>query len=474
MGAPFYFYSFVILLTVQSFGLSDTMGIYYTLYALISLVSFNLYKKNSFYRTPLMFIHLSYFLTYFVRPFVLWQRPEFFEFIDVTEASHEAITSAIYDVLVSYYYLIIGFVIVTKTISFEKKINVPVSKRFLLQHFTMLSIFGIFLSLLKLFLFFVLGIGAKGVEIVSPLAFVQRFIPEDLFFIVTIIALMVVNDRLTLFQRGMIAAVSGLLAFGIMVTGSKIFLMRLGFFYIAYLIFYDKKIPFTRFAVLTSLGMILVTASFVLSATLRWFNKTGEELNPNSLMEVSYERFQELDYIEINDMLTERLNGLDGQIVSTQIIQHPEKTYINELKKVFSLKETILRIAEGMIPGLAVATTPSAGVGVSWYIYEFDKDFIFAGAVGFTASFMFGASESFLPYALMLYGGGLALVFGIMKFLHLDLLQFALCALISFHIVMVTISGNFDVIFSQLFIKLLLIPIYGLMFVFIRQIFKYY
>ena len=81
--------------------------------------------------------------------------------------------------------------------------------------------------------------------------------------------------------------------------------------------------------------MVLVTASFVLSATLRWFNKTGEELNPNSLMEVSYERFQELDYIEINDMLTERLNGLDGQIVSTQIFEHPEKTYINELRSVF-------------------------------------------------------------------------------------------------------------------------------------------
>ena len=127
-----------------------------------------------------------------------------------------------------------------------------------------------------------------------------------------------------------------------------------------------------------------------------------------------------------------------------------------------------------MLPGLAVATTPSAGVGVSWYIYEFDKDFIFAGAVGFTASFMFGADPGFLPFALMLYGAGLALVFGMMKFLSLDLLQFALCALISFHIVMVTISGNFDVIFSQLFIKLLLIPIYGLMFVFFRQIFKYY
>ena len=92
----------------------------------------------------------------------------------------------------------------------------------------------------------------------------------------------------------------------------------------------------------------------------------------------------------------------------------------------------------------------------------------------FTASFMFGADPGFLPFALMIYGGVLALVFGLMKFLNLDLLQFALCALISFHIVMVTISGNFDVIFSQLFIKLLLIPIYGLMFVFMRQIFKYY
>ena len=417
-------------------------------------------------------MHLAYFLTYFVRPFVLWDRPEFFEFIDVTDANHEAIEAAIYDVLVSYYYLIIGFVVITKTISFEKKLDIPVSKQFLTQHFTMLSIFGVFLSILKLFLFFVLGIGAKGVEIVSPLAFVQRFIPEDLFFIVTIIALMVVNDRLSLFQKGMIAGVSALLAFGIMVTGSKIFLMRLGFFYIAYLIFYDKKIPVSRFLVLTSLGFILVTASFVLSASLRWFNKTGEELNPASLVEVSYERFQELDYIEINDMLTERLNGLDGQIVSTQIILHPEKTYIKELQQVFSLKETLLRTLEGIVPFLAVASTPSAGVGVSWYIYEFDKDFIFAGAVGFTAAFMFGAGTDFLPIALILYGASLALVFGWMKLLKLDLLQFAICALISFHIVMVTISGNFDVIFSQLAIKLLLIPIYGLMFVFIRQIFK--
>ena len=420
-----------------------------------------------------MFIHLAFYLTYYVRPFLLWERPEFFEFIDVTEATHEAITYAVRDVTRAFFFVVFGFVMVTKLIPFTKKMNVRVSKRYLQEHFTMLSLFGIFLAVLKVFLFFVLGIGAKGVAITSPLAFIQRFIPEDLFFIVTIIALFVIHKELTYFQKMMIAAVSAILAFGIMITGSKIFLMRLGFFYIAYMVHYQKTVPIWKFVVLVSSAMSLVTASFVMSSTMKYFNKSGKELTPVSLVTVGWERYNLLDGAEIQDMLTERMNGMDGQIVTTKIIMFPGKKKVDQLRACFSMNEVMRRIVEGIVPGIKVSTTPSAGVAVSWYIYEFDKDFIFAGAVGFCAAMQWGTSPGFLDYAFLIYGAALAAIFGSMLWLKLDLLQYGLCALIVFHIVMVTISGNFDVIFSQLFIKLVLIPCYGFMFIFIRQFFKY-
>lgn len=473
MGAPFYFYFFVILSVVQSFSLSPMMGFYYTCFGLTCLLSFNLYKWNSFYRTPLMFIHLAFYLTYYVRPFLLWDRPEFFEFIDVTHASHDAIMYAVRDVTQAFFFIVLGFVLVTKLVAFEKKIHIKVSRRYLQEHFTMLSIFGIFLAVLKVFLFFVLGIGAKGVAITSPLAFIQRFIPEDLFFIVTIIALLVLKDELTYFQKIMIASVSGILAFGIMITGSKIFIMRLGFFYIAYMVHYQKTVPIMKFVILVSTAMTLVTASFVMSSTMKYFNKSGKELTPVSLATVGWERYNLLDGAEVQDMLTERMNGMDGQIVTTKIIMYPGKKKINELKACFSAIEVFRRIVEGIVPGIKVSTTPSAGVAVSWYIYEFDRDFIFAGAVGFCAAMQWGSDPSFLNWAQFIYGAVLALIFGAIKWIKLDLLQYGLMALIVFHIVMVTISGNFDVIFSQLFIKLVLIPCYGLMFLFIRQFFKY-
>ena len=475
MTVEFYYLVFLGWCTVSSFGLSTEIGIYFTVFFLTNVLSLLFYKKQSFFRIPLVILHFTYFSAYFLRPFVLWDRPEFFKFIDILKATEENLSASIGQAAYAAFFITLGFMLVSKMVSFEKKIIVPGFKNYLIKHLNFIIIGGFGFACLKIFLFVAFGIGAKGVANTSSLQFLQRLLPEDLYFISTILSLFVVRKLINNLELLMVVAVALFFSFGILMTGSKIFVMRMGFFYVTYLVFYRVKIAVPLFLILASVGSFLLVSSFVMSATMRYFNVFGEDPTVGRFFEISVEKFQELDGVEVTEMVTERLNGLDGLVVVQKVLADPDKFDMPAIQRCFSLGEHMMRIVEMLTPMVEITDTPTTGVGVSWYIYKFPRDFMFAGAVGLVGTFTLNAqSDLILPFSLMLYGGVLAFIFGIIKMLQLEHLRFALCAIFSFFLVQVNIGGNFDTAVTEIITKMVTIVVYSLAIAFFRQLFKFY
>ena len=237
MTIEFYYLIILWISTINSFSLSLEIGGAFLLFALTNTVSLLFYKLNSFFRIPCLILHFTYYAAYFMRPFVLWEFPEYFKFIDILKATPENLTASVIQSAFAYLYINLGFVLVTKLISFEKKIFVPGFKGYVKKHLNFIIIGGIFFACLKIFLYVAFGIGAKGVANTSSLQFLQRLLPEDLFFICTILCIFVIRDQIPKFELLITIAVALFFSFGILMTGSKVFVMRMGFFYITYLIY---------------------------------------------------------------------------------------------------------------------------------------------------------------------------------------------------------------------------------------------
>lgn len=465
----------VIFSTIKSFEMSFDLGMTYVLFAAINILTVLWYKPTSFFVIPLLISHLTYFCAYYLRPFILVSDLKYFLFYDVIRPDMDLITSTMQMASFSYIFIMIGFILVTKLVSFEKKLVFRGLDGFVVKHLNIIIIVGVGLVLLKMFLFFVFGIGAKGVENTSSLAFLQRLIPEDLFFIITMLCAFIIHEQVPKKELYVLISVALFFSFAILMTGSKIFIMRMGFFYLTYLVYCRVSIPIPRMIILGASGLILITASFIMSHTMRTINYLGLDPSFSVFMELSGESYAELDGIEMYESVTERLNGLDGLIVSQEVMENKNKFDWDALGKSFNLYEYVLRILEMMIPMVEITDSVPIGISISWYIFKFDKDFIFAGSVGLVGEFAICAqSFDLLPWVLMAYGAILGFIFGFIKMLNLEHLRFALCSLIAFFMMFLNINGCFDTMLTEFFVKLILIFVYGGMIMVIRQIIKKY
>ncbi len=475
MTVEFYYLIALWISTLNAFSLSWEIGFAFVLFAVTNTVSLLFFKFNSFFRIPLLILHFTYYSAYFMRPFVLWEYPEYFKFIDILKATPENLTASIVQAAFAYLYITIGFILVSKMVSFEKKIYIPGFKGYVRKHLNFIIVGGIFFACLKIFLFVAFGIGAKGVANTSSLQFLQRLLPEDIFFICTILCFFVIYDQIPKFEMLLMIGVALFFSFGILMTGSKIFIMRMAFFYITYLIFYRIRIAVPLALILGSVGSVLVISSFVMSATMRTMNVFDIEPTFSNFTEISMDKFSELEGVEILEMITERLNGLDGLLVVQEVLNFPDEYDMVSIERTFSLKEHILRIIEMLTPMVEITDTVTTGVGVSIYIYKFPTDFMFAGAVGLVGTFTLNAGSPYLlPFTLMFYGAVLAFIFGFVKMLQLEHLRFAFCAIFAFFLVQVNIGGNFDTAVTEMITKVVTIQVYALGIAFMRQLFKFY
>ncbi len=475
MKVSTYYLIGVIYATIKSFSLTFEIGMYYFLFAFVNVVTVLWYKPKSFFLIPLVISHLTYFSAYYLRPFILVADMEYFLFKDVVRPDLELITATMQMASFSYVLIMAGFVIVTKIVNFEGKIIVKGLDGFVVKHLNITIIIGLGLVVLKLFLFFAFGIGAKGVANTSSLAFLQRLIPEDLFFIITMLCAFVIPHKVPKRELAILISTAMLFSLAILMTGSKIFIMRMGFFYVTYLLYCRVKIPALRMTILAVSGIFLITCSFVLSHTMRTINYLGLDPSFSTFVELSGESFAEVDGVEMFEAVTERLNGLDGLMVIPEVMNNKNKFDWDAIGNSFNFKEYVLRILEMMLPGVEVTDSVPIGISISWYIFKFDKDFVFAGAVGLVGEFAIcSQSLTLLPWVLMAYGAILAFIFGFIKMIELEHLKFALCSLIAFFMMFLNINGCFDTGLTEFFVKLVLIFAYGGMMLVIRQIFKKY
>ena len=475
MKVSTYYLIGVVYATLKSFTLSTEIGLYYLIFAFVNIVTVLWYKPDSFFQIPLVISHLTYFSAYYLRPFILVADLDYFLFKDVIRPSMELLTETMQMASFSYILIMLGFILVTKFVSFEKKIVVKGLDGFVVKHLNITILIGLGLVFLKIFLFFAFGIGAKGVANTSSLAFLQRLIPEDLFFIITMLCTFVIPQKVPKKELAILIGTALFFSFAILMTGSKIFIMRMGFFYVTYLLYCRVRIPAIRMTILAVSGLFLITCSFVLSHTMRTINYLGLDPSFSTFVELSGESFAEIDGVEMFEAVTERLNGLDGLMVIPEVMNNKYKFDWDAIGNSFSFKEYVLRILEMMLPAVEVTDSVPIGISISWYIFKFDKDFVFAGAVGLVGEFAIcSQSYSLLPWVLMSYGAILAFIFGFIKMIELEHLKFALCSLISFFMMFLNINGCFDTGLTEFFVKLILIFVYGGMMLVIRQIIKRY
>ncbi|MGK0390255.1 MAG: hypothetical protein ACI94Y_003006 [Maribacter sp.] len=442
----------------------------YVLFFILTWSAISFSKKIYKDSIATLIILLGIYVTYFFRPFVLYENPDLVMFHDV-EVNNDIILGILLGVVLKSFVIMCGVVITDMLFIKRRYFKTVELPNFILRTLPFLLIISTFLILLKLFLFFAYGIGMKSVEITHPLAFLLRFIPQDLFYAVAILFFFTSYKKVNFIYKGGMITITILFSLSVLLTGSKSFLLAMGFGYFVFFLFKKQKMTFKLFSVLMFASVVGVSLSFIFAHAIKVASYLGISPDIATVFSLAYTYSSEMDVISLIDIVTGRLIGLDGELVLNTINQYPEKYNVKELREIFSMKETALRVVNGCIPTAKVTNSPSMGVGVSWYVHGFSRDFIFAGAIGIFSSLKLTFGK-FLYLGLFSYGFLLGSIYKIIGMIRGETLKYILLFIFSLFIVIVSISGNFDIQIITLVMKLAFLVFYGFLLLVQRLIVK--
>lgn len=451
-----YFTIVVLLLTIASVYLSTQAVIVYILFFLLSSISLNLLYTNLFYIIPLLLIIGSIFISYFIRPFILYQDPTIFMFYDKVPILKHDLDQVMWDILISAFCVICGYIAVTKPFDQKKKLLNQRQSIFVLKYFLVILFLLVALMGLKLFLFFGLGIGLKGEKITSPLAFLARFIPVDLIYAVIGLYFFKYGKILYFKSKVILAFIILGFSFAILVTGSKSFILVFAFCYGVYLLFNDVRIKIGQFFLLAIGGFILFVVSFVAAGAIKFAAVTGQDYA--FVFNFALQLLGEVKMIDIFGDITARFIGMDGYLIINKFFE-TNNPNLQDLQNVFSISETFYRSIDMTIPMVKSASTLSDGVAIGRFVHGYPPSYAFSGAVGLFASLqlMFGSLHLLGKF---LFGAGIGLFFVSIRKVRDSDMQFILYTFGGYFTLFSTMSGNFDFTLSLLYIKVILLFAY--------------
>lgn len=436
---------------------------HYLSFGLLNVVTFYALSEKRYFQIPALFIFGTFFLAYYVRPFILTFHPEFYMYDKVFPIRDLAVmVSASNSVLSHILPFLAGFLLFAVFRS-PKRYYLSDNKtnEFFYNKNQIFLVLFVFL-IVKLFLHLGLGVGLKGVKNTSSLAFLLRLIPRDLPFIVIALFFLKYRKDLNLVYSVLLWVLLIGFVISVLVTGSKTFIMIFGLVYITYLLYTNKKIILSRFILLVAVVALILPLSFISSLVIKSGIKSNN-LSISTVIEASSYYYNTIDQAILIDQVTRRMAGFDGQIAAEIFSNEQNTNNFEQLQKSFLPKEVFLKIVEGMVPFVDIAKTPSLGVSVGYFVLQFDPDSSsFAGALGFFPSIKLIAQNKMLLniFILFLFGALISIYFSKIRNIQNSDLHFILFYSGCYLIMHTLLSGNLDTLFATFFTKLAMIFIY--------------
>lgn len=446
--------SFSILML--SYDLS--LGLIYLVSCTSILLSFHIFIIPRRFYFVLLITSISLTLTYLIRPLVLIPNLNLFYYTHLGNLNYEIIYESLMKIALYSFTFLGSLYLGLKFFPFSKNslttnLDPP---PFLIKKRTTIHIVLVTMLLLKAFLVIILGVGIKGLEIKSGYAFLLRFIPEDIIYLLCVMYLIKYKSYTT--KKLRIFYIFILIGFSLLIllTGSKAFILRLLLVLLIFSLIYHENLYIKTkvfvFGIL--LGMPLAALSFEISGLVKEYvisHKIGlgvfEYISENLNFSSSKNTF-----IYYLDKITGRFIGFDGLVVTD--LYQPEF-----FQDVFSTKETFQRVLSKTIP-LYEHDGLSSGKAIGIIYSNHNEDILHSGAVGLYGSFQLMLGELAI-LGIMVYGLLFGIFFRFSEYFKNEDLSIVLKYLGTMTIILLTMSGNFD--FS---LSLFLIAI-GQMFVFI-------
>lgn len=443
-----------ILASAFGFFVEPLFGLLNVIFTVVSLFCLNLLARNRpFYFKGGVLITFAFFIGYIIRGFILYANPIRFKYYWVSTIDSAMLNEGFVQVIIVFTIILIGYTLVTLISKPDnlanRSFNVNTNK---------LVNLGFWLSLFKLLLFLSTGAGLKGSLQISQFNFLLRLVPEDLIYL--IFAYVILFGYSSLSQRKKIMLYMGIivLSISILLTGSKAFLILFGLAVFISFVYLNRKIPLLQAGISLSLGTIIIVLSFIISfAVKRTFTSNAD------IVEVSKEVWNTSSSVDLLDDVTGRFIGIDGLIVA-DVVSSTNSGSTRKLSEVFGFGNTLLRSVEYVVPGVNLTSSVSSGVAIGYYIHNFEnRDIAFGGAVGLIGAFIL-MDDSMIMFYSALTGIIFALLFRISTRQKNHLHSFLIYGIVSFLVLQVTISGNFDALIAKYFIKLIWIFAYARIF----------
>ncbi|HHH53350.1 MAG TPA: hypothetical protein ENK91_06805 [Bacteroidetes bacterium] len=438
------------------------LGGEFVYFLIINIVVLKLAK--GIYKVPVFFFLGTIFLSYFLRGFVIYFDFSSFTMYKVYPVSKEISLKIFDDVLIAVSLFSIGYLIASvKYSKYRKKgLDNNYSQAFLSSFGTiMLLLTG--LLVLKLGLYYGLGIGRKGFENNGSVGFLLRLIPLDLPFVISVLFAFKYFDRLSIGQKMVLLVLTFGFSYSVLITGSKSFLMIFAVAYLVYLLYSGQKIGLLAFSILLLIGVVLTGFSFAISRAMK-YSFVFKDFTTIDIINLSLKILKEEGLPEILKNVTIRFNGFDGQLKYFGMVDSFNELHLHRLEQIFSIKEIGLRIVEGVVPKLELTSTVTCGRGVGMYAEGVPASKIYAGALGILASVALMGKGAL--YGLMFFLGiFVGYVFKLIGYIKNPDLKFIFFFFFIFFTMNLAMSGNFDALLIQLIIKLAVL-VFGVFLVF--------
>lgn len=411
-------------------------------------------KKKEYYFI-FQFIATCLIVIFYIRPLVLFRRPDFFQFTRNLGLINSAdIINGLGDLTLYISFLLFFFCLLSSRD--KQKFSSPVQQIVVFETSNILKKINYIINLilvlsgLRFAINVLLGVGIKGQLITSSAAFMVRFAPEEFIIGIALMLLFFYRKKMTKSQNLRIIVGVVFLLISFLATGSKAVFLLLIIFFAFIFMYLDIKIKLPRLMSYSFLVILIVPISFLLGNAVKFASYTGE-VNVNNIISVFRNLAETTSIEDIINTITGRLIGFDGILA----IERVNKL---ELFEIYSLSNTLQRSIGMLIPFVS-SDLITSGEAVAQIVQGLPSDLIHAGAIGGLAGI------DLISYGNIYLGIAIFVIFNIFIIRwHMTIRDpFSKAVFFFFYcffLLFVLMSGNFDFCIAIYLIKIFLYKFY--------------
>lgn len=451
-----FFYSLIALIAMfLSIEMFLCFSIFFIVFNICELI---MNYKNLFFLFVFKFIVICITIIFYIRPLVLYQSPEHFQFASNLGAVNSSdIINALWKITLYSCLILIIFTILSarKNIivsgnTWTTKLKSQFENSKVLYKLNYVINLLVFLSCLRFFINALLGVGIKGQLITSSSAFLVRFAPEEFIVGISLALLFLYTKQMSKSQRLRLLIALILLSISFLATGSKaVFLLLIIFFVFIYM-YMNVSINKPKLLLYTVAVVIIIPISFLLGNAVKLASYIGP-LNVNNVITAFGTLIDTTSVDLLMSNITGRLIGFDGMLAL-------DKMSLNSLYDIYSISNTMQR-SFGMLVPFISSDLMTSGEAVSKIVAGLPEDAIHAGAIGGYAGIGLTAS-GYIFIGMFLF---IVMNIIILRFLlsikdpFSRMIQFFFYC---FFLLFSLMSGNFDYCIAIYIIKIILYKIY--------------